>query len=266
MSFEGLEFRPARVMMTAIESQRVKSILLESNGATPRPGQFMMVWIPGWEEVPMSVSDGGDGFIRISVASLGRTTAGIHGLGRGDMLFIRGPFGNGFSLGDGSFLLVGGGYGAAPLIYAAKALSWHHAKWAYLIGAKRRSELLFLDEALAFGVKGVVATDDGSAGHRGPITDLVEGALREGKFDSILTCGPERMMYKVVVIGARHGVRVQASLERYMKCGFGICGSCVLGPVGARACTEGPIFDGEFLLNTEFGGLKLDAAGVRLRV
>ena len=267
ISFEDLGFKPARIKKAAQESPKVKSFYLEHCGTgLPLPGQFVMAWLPGYEEVPMGISDAGDGFIRISVANEGPTTAEFHKLKGGNMLFLRGPFGNGFSIGGKSFLIVGGGYGAAPLIYAAKTASKTHKRCAYLAGAKNMSELLFLSEARRMGVKVKVATDDGSAGHRGFVTDLIEPVLKDGNFDSILTCGPERMMYEVVKYGVKHGIKVQASLERYMKCGFGICGSCVLDPIGLRVCSDGPIFDGSILLKTEFGKRKRDASGAGVSI
>lgn len=214
----------------------------------------------------MSISDAGADFIRISVAKEGPTTAKFHKLKRDDRLFVRGPFGNSFSLEDSSYLLVCGGYGAAPLIYAARTISRKGKGCAYLVGAKNRSELLFLGEARRMGAKVHAATEDGSAGHRGLVTELVEQSLENKRFGSILTCGPERMMYEVVRQGMKRGIHVQASLERYMKCGFGICGSCVLDPIGLRVCVDGPVFDGALLLKTEFGKQKRDAACSRVRV
>ncbi len=226
----------------------------------------MMVWLPGGEEVPMSISDVDGDNVRISIAKAGQTTTVLHKLRKGDTLFTRGPFGNHFSLDADSYLLVGGGYGAAPLIYAGKLISKSGKRGVYLVGAKNSSELLFVKEAQRWGMKVYAATEDGSAGHRELVTDLLGQLLKEERFSSILTCGPERMMYEVVREGVKRGICVQASLERYMKCGFGICGSCVLDPIGLRVCVDGPVFDGALLLRTEFGKRKRDASGAGVRV
>jgi len=265
-SYEDLEFRPAKIKKIVDESLKVKSFYLEHHSKElPVPGQFVMVWLPGYEEVPMSISDAGKSFIRISVSKEGLTTSEFHKLKSGDKLFLRGPFGKGFSTEGKSFLIVGGGYGTAPLIYAAKVISRKNGKLGYLVGAKNKSELLFLKEARRLG-EVQVTTEDGSMGHRGIITDLVEPILDKKDFDSVLTCGPERMMYKVVQYCVNRGIQVQASLERYMKCGFGICGSCVLDPIGLRVCVDGPVFDGKLLLKTEFGNRKRDASGSRIAI
>ncbi len=264
-SFDSLGFVPAKIRKIVRESPKVKSFYLEYHGASPRPGQFFMAWLPGREEVPMSVSGAEGGVIRISVSNEGETTAGFHGLVGGEKLFLRGPFGNGYSLDGRSFLLVGGGYGAAPLIYAAKSISQGRKKCTYLVGAKGKSELLFADEARRLGAKVQVATEDGSAGHRGLATDLIGPIMMAGRFDTILTCGPERMMYEIASRWAE-SVKVQASLERYMKCGFGICGSCVLDPIGLRVCSDGPVFDGALLLKTDFGKRKRNSYGARVTI
>ena len=265
-SYEGFGFERARIEKVVVENPKVRSFYLKVRlSEKPDPGQFVMVWLPASEEVPMSVSGADGNRIRISVSEEGRTTTELHKLERGDSIFVRGPFGKGFSLEGNSYLLVGGGYGAAPLIFAVREISGSGSRGVYAIGAKNSSELLFLKEARRRGIEVRVATEDGSVGERGPVTDLSDRLLSKGSFDSILTCGPERMMYEVVRQGMRHGVPVQASLERYMKCGFGICGSCVLDPLGLRVCVDGPVFGGK-LLKTEFGKFKRDASGKRVPV
>lgn len=260
-------FIQAEVKKVAAENPKVKSLYLKARLSNPpKPGQFVMVWLPKAEEVPMSVSDGFRGGIRISISKEGETTAEFHKLKRGDSLFVRGPFGVGFSLEGNSFLLMGGGYGVAPLAFASKSILSSGKRGTFLIGAKNASELLFTRDARRLGMKVYVATEDGSAGHKGVVTELLEPLLSQAKYDSILTCGPERMMYEVVKCGAKFGIQVQASLERYMKCGFGVCGSCVLDPLGLRVCVDGPVFEGDLLLKTEFGEFKRDASGARVSV
>jgi len=266
-SYEDFAFKRAKIEKVTNESSNVKSFYLRaSSPRIPQPGQFVMVWLPGAEDVPMSVSGAGKNTVRVSVSKEGSTTAKFHGLGRGDSLFLRGPFGNGFSLEGSHHLLVAGGYGAAPLIHALKILSDSGKKAAYAVGAKDASELLFVREARRLGASVSVATEDGSAGYKGLVTDLLEEILAEKHFGSILTCGPEKMMLEVVRKGLELDIPVQASLERYMKCGFGACGSCVLDPLGLRVCLDGPVFDGTILLKTEFGRYKRDASGARVPI
>lgn len=219
-----------------------------------RPGQFVMVWVPGVDEVPMALSSGSS----ITVQKVGDATAALFRLGEGDLIGIRGPFGNGFP-DTGRILAIAGGVGAAPLrpLAAAGKVS------CFLLGARTGEELLFAGE-LDQKTRLLVATDDGTCGHHGPVTGLLPG-LDLGGFDRICVCGPERMMQAVLtgLSDAGFAERGYFALHRYMKCGTGLCGSCCIDPSGSRVCREGPVFSGNDLLGTEFGRYKRDACGRR---
>ncbi len=218
-----------------------------------KPGQFIMVWIPGIDEIPMSLSYS-DG---ITVDNVGEATQAIHALEIGSQIGIKGPYGNGFDLSENNFLLVGGGTGIAALAQAAEKLSQSGKNLRIAIGARTASDLLFQERMKAFG-EVHVATDDGSSGHHGFVTQVVEKLIAEKKPDMILACGPEPMM--VAVVGLAGDISIQCSLERYMKCGFGICGSCQCGKY--TVCKDGPVFSGQQLAEIEdFGKWKRDAAG-----
>lgn len=264
MRFEELGMYPARVERVVRESPTVVSLYLRSSlPREPLPGQFVMVWLPGVEEVPMSVSGWDGERLRISVARMGETTSRLQEIGRGGCLGMKGPLGRGFRLGKGPHLLVGGGTGMAPLIFACRRLRERGVDVKVLVGAKTNSELLFVSEAKRTGAEVEVATEDGSGGEKGMVTDLLERGLPKRPW-RVLACGPEEMLVKVVEECMRRRRKVQVSLERYMRCGLGVCGSCVLDPVGWRVCTEGPVFDGRLLLRTDFGKFARDPTGRRL--
>ena len=134
-----------------------------------------------------------------------------------------------------------------------------------LIGAKTKEEVFF--EKLANQLlehnkhQVVVVTEDGTYGKSGLVTDEMENLLSEKKFDAVYTCGPEKMMHKVVQLAHAKKFHVQASLERMMKCGMGICGSCCADEV--LVCRDGTVFDGDYLLsNKEFGYTHRNKAGI----
>lgn len=221
-----------------------------------RPGQFVMVWVPGVDEVPMSLS-----FIAerqaITVEAKGEATRALHEMCEGHKIGIRGPYGHGFSVSGEQALVVAGGTGMAPLL----PLLEHLEQPVVLLGARTASLLLFREEAESLAGEVRVATDDGSAGHHGPVTELLEGAAEET--DMVYTCGPEVMMKKVVDWCSHRGVPVQASLERYMKCGLGICDACAID--GLHVCREGPVFTGEVLASLEdFGRWKRAPSGKKI--
>jgi len=217
-----------------------------------RAGQFVMVWVPGVDEVPMALSSP----CSITVQKVGEATAALCSLQEGDLLGIRGPFGNGFP-DDGRILAVAGGVGAAPL----RPLVMGGRVDTLLLGGRSADELLFRHE-LSGAARLLLATDDGSAGHHGFVTDLLAREDPAG-YDRICVCGPERMMHAVLCTLDRLGIagRGSFSLHRYMKCGIGLCGSCCIDPDGLRVCRDGPVFAGDLLLRSEFGRYCRDASG-----
>lgn len=243
--------------------------------ASARPGQFAMVWVPGSYELPMSVMVApGEGRAAFTVRRHGPASTSLYNVNRGDRIGVRGPYGNSFDVRDGRLLLVGGGTGLVPLMrlasHAGAGGSGGNHRITLVMGARTESEVFFEDMATRMlsacpGSRVVVCTDDGTRGTKGLVTDVVDGMLAAdgaGSFDAVYTCGPEPMMYKVMQSAHKGGIFAQASLERVMKCGAGICGSCVAGP--DVVCRDGTVFDADHLLraNPEFGRTYRDKSGV----
>jgi len=217
------------------------------------PGQFIMLWIPGLEEVPLSPSYYDGSLMRITVMKRGPTTEAIHRLRIGDRVFYRGPFGNGFKVSNkGRYLLVGGGYGASPIIYTAHKIREYGYEAMYVEGVKTESDALFIDEAKSLGLDTILVTEDGSSGIKGLVTDYIEEVINE--YDYLLGCGPEGMLLKLLELCNRYGVKCQLSFEAIVKCGVGICGSCELYNTGLLVCRDGPVFDSR-ILSRYLGGV-----------
>ena len=208
------------------------------------PGQFVMVWLPRVGEVPISVAREAGREIWLVIAKVGRVTTAIHEqIYPGSLLWIRGPYGRGFSIGPGRRLLVGGGYGVAPLLHLADGLRDSGAEIGAVLGFRSLSDAILLDE-FAESVDWLkIATEDGSLGVRGVVTDFLDLSWAEFVYAS----GPEPMLARVVQMCNEAGVRLEASLERLIRCGIGLCGACVLEPHGMRVCRDGPVFDGMVL-------------------
>lgn len=231
--------------------------------ADVRPGQFVMVWLPGKGEAPMSLSYTGTEK-GVTVENRGPTTSAMHELKAGDKLGIRGPFGNGYSDFEGdSVLLVGGGTGTSSLAPLADELRGQGKKVTAALGARSMCDMVFLMRLEEAGAEVHTATDDGSGGHHGLVTDVAFNLLAEFDYDHIIACGPEAMMVRTVELAQRHNIPIQCSLERFMKCGIGLCDSCSLD--GLRVCRDGPVFDGDTLSATEdFGNWKRTKSGLRV--
>jgi NAD(P)H-flavin reductase len=211
----------------------------DHSGPAPDPGQFYMLtaaerWGGGEDERPFlprafSVMRAGEGTLEFLLEDVGPGTNRLAELGPGDGLHLLGPLGNGFAPPrDGRRpVLVGGGVGIAPLVI------WHEA----LGGAE--TVLGFRDAAHAEGavlIPGArVATDDGSVGHHGLVTDLVE----TGDDIEIYACGPPPMLDAIAALGAR----AQLAMESGMACGFGACFGCVVPTKDGyvRLCLDGPV-------------------------
>jgi len=229
------------------------------------PGQFAMVWVPGVNELPMSIMISNEsGKAAFTVRKHGLASTGLFNVKVGEQIGIRGPYGNSFDLKEGKLLLVGGGTGLVPMM---RLLTFVKSTddVTILIGAKSKDEVFFEDLANNLlknnSHQTIVSTDDGSYGKEGFVTDLVDKLVNQTRFDAVYVCGPEIMMYKTVQAAHSKGIFVQASLERMMKCGVGICGSCCIGE--DLVCKDGTIFDGEHLLsNKEFGHVHRNKAGI----
>ncbi|MDH4138456.1 MAG: dihydroorotate dehydrogenase electron transfer subunit, partial [Anaerolineae bacterium] len=151
-----------------------------------------------------------------------------------------GPLGQGFELRGERILLIGGGYGVAPLAFLAQRAIGTGRQVIAVIGARSRADLLFPQRLAKLGCSVVLATEDGSAGVRGLATDVAESFLERREVDAVYACGPEAMLDRVLELCRGSGLFCQLSLEKYMRCGLGVCGSCQ--KEGMLICRDGPVF------------------------
>lgn len=238
-----------------------------------KPGQFVMLWVPGVEELPLSIAyDDGKEFW-LTVAKVGEGTEALFKMKVGEVIGIKGPFGTSYEFKKGERLaLMAGGYGAAPMYCVAVEALKIGCSVDFIVGARSKDLLLYKKRvenlAKKYGatkIKYYAATNDGTFGHKGFNTEILEEILASGKGKKIsraFACGPEMMMKRVAEIAAKAKVNCQISLERYMKCGFGVCGQCCVDDTGECVCTSGPVYDGAKALKLkEFGKYHRDSVG-----
>jgi len=257
--------RAVRVVKVVDEAKDTRTLIFEDELLSKaEPGQFAMVWVPGVKEMPMSISYMRGRLAGVTVKRVGKGSSALYDRGVGSLIGVRGPYGKGFRPVRKKALLVGGGVGLAPLLPLAERLM-EFGRPMLVAGAKSREGIPFFDRARRLlGDKVVFVTEDGSFGEKGLASD-VAGRLMDG-FEVVYTCGPEAMMRKLYELAKEKGLEIQASLERFMRCGFGLCGSCVIGPF--LVCKDGPVFDKGMLeaVEGEFGSYSRDRCGRRIPI
>ena len=244
--------------------------------ASATPGQFVHVRVPSLEKSalrrPFSIFNAEGGRLELLYKTVGRGTAALNEVKPGDEVEVMGPLGHGFPLKcAGEALLVGGGYGVAPLYFLSRLLLSSLSQSVnpsisqsvnppipqvhLFVGGRTKNDLLALDrfEALG-GVKVHLATNDGSAGTKGLVTDPLDDELirlrgEGGKFE-LFACGPDPMLKAVALRATGTGSKGWISMDRHMVCGVGACYACIQKTVrgNSRCCIEGPVFAAEDLV------------------
>jgi dihydroorotate dehydrogenase electron transfer subunit len=245
-----------KVLENRPETKDVKTIRLDKT-LSVRAGQYVMLWIPEVGEKPFSLSKVGKN-VEITYDVKGKFTKALFSLNPGDLIGVRGPYGNGWSPRGKRICAVAGGIGLAPMMPLIEA---GKAKFTVIYGAKNVDYLVFRKRLEKTKTSVVFTTDDGSFGKKCFACDALIGVLGAGKYDMVLTCGPEAMMKKVADICKSMKMPCQVSLERYMKCGIGLCGSCAIDPKGLRVCKDGPMFWAKDLVDSEFGSYNRGKSG-----
>lgn len=257
------------------ESRDVKTLSLEPLNSDldyeASPGQFVMAWIPGVSENPFSVA--GMHPLRLTVKNRGDFTEALFRKGGGDKVFIRGPYGNHFTSfidmcnWDYDIYYIAGGYGAVPLLHLARWYGGLRDKKGIsaLLGAKTREDVILNEAFSEFSGDVRIATEDGSYGRKGLVTDLMEEIPEESY---LFACGPDRMLLAVAEKASESlpEKNIVLSAERYMKCGQGICRCCEIKDSdgnGLSVCQDGPVFTYSQLRGGDLGKYHREKSGLK---
>ncbi|MFH0875787.1 MAG: dihydroorotate dehydrogenase electron transfer subunit [archaeon] len=228
------------------------------------PGQFILLWLPGVDEKPFGVSYLDSEKTGVTVCKVGHFTEELFKLKKGSKIGVKGPYGTNFELKGKNIALVAGGYGIGPLSFLADEAIKKGIKTNFITGARTKELLVNCDKNSNVCTVSY-STNDGSVGTKGFTTDVLEALLKKEKIDCIYTVGPEKMMKRVVELSDKYHIDCQLSLERYMKCGIGICGQCCVDELGIRMCKEGPVVDKSIAKKIkEFGIYHRDSIGKKL--
>ncbi|NLX90782.1 MAG: dihydroorotate dehydrogenase electron transfer subunit [Firmicutes bacterium] len=251
----------ARVVEIEEVAERCFYLLLEEKtlAAKSCPGQFIHMRITDnffpFLRRPFSIAGTfpEKGLLWIIFRLSGAGTKILSRIRRGEEIECLGPLGNGFNLrkSTGLAVLLGGGAGIAPLLFLAKTLQESQKQVALYYGASRAAELIPVQQFLPRGVEVNLATEDGSCGFKGLVTDLLESRLQKELLPGeIFACGPRKMMQSLAIICRSKKIPAQFSLEERMACGIGACQGCAVEikagekrTVFKRVCRDGPVFD-----------------------
>lgn len=245
-----------------------------------QPGHFVAVAVGGAQSSMIlrrafalsgaTPSDRFAGTVQFVVAAHGPGTQWLVGRTAGEVLDIVGPLGNPFPTPSGATraVLVGGGYGSAPLLPLAQVLLDNGSEVEFVLGAATAARLFGELAAKRMVGRVTVTTDDGSAGEKGLVTDVLPEAIERSSAEIVYACGPMAMLQAVGDIAGKHAIRAQVAVEESMACGIGVCMTCVL-PVRAadgtsrfvRSCVDGPVFDALNVRWRDVGRLPGDLLG-----
>jgi dihydroorotate dehydrogenase electron transfer subunit len=276
---------PEQIMAEVLDNRRVGdyhvlSLTAPGISETARPGHFVTLAMGGDEssmvlrrafaihQVASRGVYGGTLDIAVSVQGLG--TKWLAERRRHDVISLVGPLGTPFSLPKQGVacVLVGGGYGSAPLFMLAQALRERGCRVDMIVGASTEAKLFGVLELKRLASSLTITTDDGSAGVRGRVTDVLGDSMERAGADVVYACGPMPMLAEVARISTKRRVFSQCAVEEAMACGIGVCMTCVLPVIGddsvtrmVRSCIDGPVFRGDRVRWRDIGTVPSDAYG-----
>jgi dihydroorotate dehydrogenase electron transfer subunit len=259
----AVQVRAAPVLtMRQVDAYYAMTVVAPPIARAFRAGQFVAVAVGGPQSSMLlrrafSIHDVGPdhgGTVEIVIAAHGPGTQWLTERRPRDVVDLTGPLGRPFPLPaePASCLLIGGGYGSAPLFPLASRLAARGCQVDFLLGAASADRVFGPLTARRTGRSATITTEDGSLGQRGRVTDALARVIHEARTEVIYACGPMGMLRAVTTFADQYAIPVQALVEESMACGIGVCMTCVLPVVGKdgvtrmlRSCVEGPVFRGQ---------------------
>jgi dihydroorotate dehydrogenase electron transfer subunit len=274
----AVQVRGTVLTVRRVDAYHALTVVAPAIATKFRPGQFVTVAVGGPGTAMLGrrafavhdVRPDHGGTVEFVFEVRGPGTQWLAGLRARDPLDTVGPLGRPFPIpkDPSNCLLLGVGYGSAPLFALAARLVARGCRVDYLIGGASADRVFGALTARRSGRTAAVATSDGSLGARGAVTDLLESAIREARTDVIYASAPVPVLRDVTAIAGRYDIPVQASVDVPMACGTGVCMGCVLPVTGTdgiirivRSCVDGPVFRGDLVRWDDMGTIPFDALG-----
>lgn len=273
-----VQVRGTVLTVRRVDAYYAMTVVAPGIAARFRPGQFVAVAVGGPETAMLlrrafsihDVRPDHGGTVEFVFAVVGPGTQWLAERRTRDVLDLAGPLGRSFPVPRDpvSCLLVGGGYGSAPLFPLADRLRGRNCTVDFLLGAASADRVFGALTARRTARNATITTEDGSMGARGVVTDVLSQVIHEARTDVIYACGPMGMLRQVAAVASRYDIPVQVLVEESMACGIGVCMTCVLPVVGedgvtrmVRSCVDGPVFRGDLVRWDDVGTIPFDALG-----
>lgn len=244
----AITYTSAKVISNKEISKDIYKLVVEDKSSI-KPGQFYMLKLNGETLLPrpISICEKNGDKLTFLYAVVGKGTKEFSKLKEDDQINLTGPLGNGFDLEKdyGKVALVSGGIGTAPMLELAKGLRSKSNNEIIDLYCGFRDEVYLMDDLKPYVNEIKLSTNTGRYGHKGFITDILEVE----RYDTVLCCGPEIMMKKVIEMCKEKNVKIYVSMEKHMACGVGAClvCTCKTKEGNKRTCKDGPIFDGYYV-------------------
>src|SRR5579859_4161025 len=280
---DGAATSPVQVRGTVLTVRRVDAyhamtFVAPAIATRFRPGQFVTIAVGGAASALLGrrafmvhdVRPDHGGTVEIVFAVSGPGTTWLAGLRARDVIDVAGPLGRPFPVprDPSSCVLLGVGYGSAPLFTLAARLRERGCQIDFMLGASSADRLFGALTARRTGRSLTITTTDGSMGTRGPVTYSLEQVIRDARSDVIYACAPASVLRDVALLAGRYEIPVQAAVDVPMACGIGVCMGCVLPVTGTdgvtrivRACVDGPVFRADLVRWDDIGTIPFDALG-----
>jgi dihydroorotate dehydrogenase electron transfer subunit len=280
MSGDPVQVRGQVLSVKRVGAYSQLSLVADGIAENTRPGHFVALGVGGEHSSMLlrrsfsiyRVRPRGayGGTVEVVFAVTGKGTAWLAGLDKNDVVDVVGPLGRPFGLPQEPVpcVLVGGGYGSAPLFTLAERLRARGCGVHMVLGAATHDRVFGALEAKRAAQSVVVTTEDGSVGVRGRVTDVLPELIRRVGAAVVYSCGPMGMLAAVTAVATQNGAWSQTAVEESMACGIGVCMTCVLPVVGddgitrmLRSCVEGPVFRGDRVRWDAVGTIPAGTAG-----
>ena len=244
------------------EAQDYKTFVFDYS-LDAKPGQYLMLWLPGIDLKPFSVAWQTAKQFALTVQKRGDFTSKLFELKKGAQIGFTGPHGSNYNIdGKKKILLIGGGCGTPSVTSLAQIAREQNIGVDFVLAASSKEQIIFEKWLKEKGINVFHRFQDDKYERS---WDLITDLIDKNDYDGLYACGPELLLKRLVDLSLEKNIFCQISMERYMKCAIGICGNCCVDPIGVCLCEAGPVINSHLAAKiSEFGKYHRDSSGQKV--